>query len=93
MATKTTKKLADFRAVHDKNFVVPERIKAGLARLGKDGWEYEASFIRLCETNVVDFSRFRDQFNEYCVVFKENGKERRVWAGSKAAADKMREMI
>lgn len=97
MATKSkTKTLSDFRAVHDKNFVVPEKIKAGLAKLGKDGWEYEAEFMKMCGVGTIDFARFREQFEEfYVIVPGTNGTKssKRVWAGSKAAAAKLREMV
>lgn len=90
MATKDTgKDLAAFRAVHDKSFIVPERIKAGLAALG-DSWEYEQEFVRRCNLSLADFSRYREQFSEFCVEI--GGKStRRVWAGTKAFANKLRE--
>lgn len=94
VTTKATgKSLADFRAVHDKSFVVPNKIKAGLEKLGNDGWEYEADFIKLCGLNINDFGRFRDQFGDNIVAFKQDGRDRRIIAGSKALAAKMREML
>ena len=94
MATKPkTKTLSDFRAAHDKNFVVPQKIKAGIEKLGKEGWEYEVDFARMCGVNTTDFARFRDQFEEFFVTVLSNNHTRRVWAGSKATADKMREMV
>lgn len=97
MATKPKPKtLSDFRAAHDKNFVIPEKIKAGLAKIGKDNWEYEVDFMKLCGVGTVDFAKFREQFEEFFVIVPgTNGMKsaKRVWAGSKAAAAKLREMV
>lgn len=90
---KAGKDLAAFRANHDKSFIVPNRIKEGLEQLGNDGWEYEIDFIKLCGLNINDFGRFRDQFSDNIVAFKQDGRDRRIVAGSKALAAKMREML
>lgn len=87
------KSLADFKAAHDKNFIVPEKIKAGLAKLGNDGWEYEVEFGKMAGVGTNDIAKFREQFGEYVLLVKSEKRERRVWAGSKALANKMREMI
>lgn len=91
---KTTgKTLADFRAVHDKNFVVPQKIKAGLEKLGAEGWEYEIEFIKTCGVGPSDFANFREQYEEFYVELGSADRGKRVWAGSKALANKMREMV
>lgn len=87
------KTLADFRAVHDKSFVVPAKIKAGIEKLGKDGWEYEVEFLKICGLSTTDFARYRDQFPGFFVLIGGERYGKRVWAGSKATADKMREMV
>lgn len=87
------KTLADFRAVHDKNFVVPAKIKAGLEKLGAEGWEYEIEFMKTCGVSPMDFARFRDQYEEFYVELGSADRCKRVWAGSKALANKMREMV
>lgn len=93
-AGKAGKTLADFRAAHDKNYIVPKKIQEGLDRLG-DSWEYEVDFIRSCGLPIQDFANFRDQFEEYCVVVNSTDRARakRVYAGTKALAAKMREMV
>ena len=91
--TSKKKSLADFKAAHDKSFIVPNKIKAGLATLGTDGWEYESDFYKSAGVPPQDLAKFRQQFTDNVVIVKNNGKELRVWAGSKALADKMREMI
>lgn len=90
MAKKT---LADFKAAHDKSFIVPQRIKAGIEKIGADGWEYEADFVKLSGVNQNDIAKFREQFVDNVVLIKQDGRERRVWAGSKALATKLREML
>lgn len=93
-AKKASKKtLDDFRAVHDKAFVVPNKIKAGLEALGKYGWEYEAEFIKICGVSVVDIGRFRDEFEDFYVIVGGERTGKRVWAGSKVLAEKMRGMV
>lgn len=96
MATSPKKSIADFRAAHDKSFIVPNKIKAGLDALGPDGWEYELQFVKDIGVSVIDFSRFREQFEEFCVsvgVGTGTAKAKRIWAGSKALASKMRAMV
>lgn len=89
----TKKTLADFKAAHDKSFIVPQKIKAGIDALGKDGWEYEAEFIKSSGVNQNDISKFREQFTDFVVLIRQDGREKRVWAGSKTLADKLREML
>lgn len=91
--SKTQKKTLDqFRALHDKDLIVPTKIKEGLAKLGPDGWEYEADFMKLCGLCNTDFARYRDSFAEF--FLSTTGKnQKRVWAGSRALASKMRQMV
>jgi glycine/D-amino acid oxidase-like deaminating enzyme len=85
---KARKTLGDFRASYDKAYIVPRRIKAGLVTLGA-GWEYEADFCRSIQISSRDLDAFRDEFAAYIVQVKE----RRIWSGSKAIAQQMREMV
>jgi hypothetical protein len=93
MTAVKAKSLADFKAAHDKNFIVPNKIKAAFEKLGSGGWEYEQDFARLATVSMTDITKFREQFNDQVVLIKENGRERRAWVGSKSTADKMREML
>ncbi len=90
MASKT-KTLADFRQAHDKNFIIPAKLKAAIAKLGKDGWEYEAAFIQGIPVSTTDCARFREQFEKFVVVV--DGGRKKIWCGSEALATKMREMV
>lgn len=87
---KSGKSLSDFRAMHDKSFIIPTRIKEGLKQLG-DGWEYEAQFAKIAGISLSDLSIFRDEFSDFIVVVRRDGK--RAWAGTKATAQRMKEMI
>lgn len=88
---KSGRTLNDFRAAHDKNFIVPNKIRAALEKLG-DGWEYEMEFMRLAGICTTDLATFRDQFGDHIV--STGGKNpKRVWAGTKALATKLREMV
>jgi hypothetical protein len=84
------KTLADFRAAHDKDFIVPAKIRDALKALG-DGWEAEVEFLRLAKVSTTDLAMYRDQFADHWVVVDRSGK--RVWAGTKTLADKMRSMV
>lgn len=83
------KSLQEFRAAHDKNFIVPNKIRAALKNLGS-GWEYEAAFIRLAGISQSDMGNFREQFSEHIVLVD---RTKRVWAGTKATAAALREMV
>ena len=96
MVAKKTPKNAgrtkdEFRAAHDKSFIVPKKIREGLDLLG-DGWEYEVEFMRRCSLSTTDLSRYRDEFEDYIV--NTGGKNpKRVWTGSVEFAVELREMV
>jgi hypothetical protein len=85
------KDLDAFRASHDKSFIVPKRIREGLAALG-ESWEYEHEFIKRCGLSQTDFGAYRDQFADFWLHV--GGKSpKKVWAGTKAFAAKLREKV
>jgi len=83
------KDLDAFRAAHDKSFIVPKRIKEGLVALG-ESWEYEHEFIKRCGLSQTDFAKYRDQFSDFWLLVPGQNPKR-VWAGTKAFAAKLRE--
>jgi hypothetical protein len=86
------KDLDAFRASHDRSFMVPKKITAGLTSLG-DSWEYEAEFIKRCGLSTTDFAAYRDAFiPDHCVDTPGSGKKR-VWAGTKGFANKLRAQV
>lgn len=91
MDVQKGRNLESFRKTFDKSVIVPDRIRAGLAALG-DSWEYEVDFIKRCGLSTTDFSRFRDQFEDFMVEIRSGSqRQRRVWAGTKKFAAKLRE--
>lgn len=82
------KSLEDFRAAHDKSYIVPGKVRAALKALG-DGWEYEMAFAKLAGISLADLSAFRSMFEEHIVVVE---RTKRAWAGTKGLAAKLREM-
>ena len=87
------KSLDDFRSTHDKNYIVPKKIKDALEKLG-DSWEYEIDFVKLAGISTTDLFRFREQFEEHIVEVKSNSgsHKKNVWAGTVKFATKLREM-
>jgi hypothetical protein len=90
-AAKLGRSLADFRAAHDRAYIVPQKIRATLAAMG-ESWLYEAEFIKASGLTAPDVAAFRDQFAEHLVDVRHEGRRRAVWAGTKALAGKLREM-
>jgi hypothetical protein len=85
------KTLADFRAEHDKDYIIPTKIRAGLADLG-DGWEYEMPFAKIAGVSLGDLANYREAFADHVVVVGGRSGGKRVWAGTKSLAAKLREM-
>lgn len=90
------KNLADFRAAHDKNVIVPSKIRAALAAMEKEGgpenWAYEQEIIKRAGINTTDLAMFRDQFADH-VVDLSGRNSKRVWVASAKAAVKFRESV
>jgi hypothetical protein len=83
--------LDDFRAAHDKNYIVPAKVKAALESIG-DGWEYQVDFLRIAGLSTTDLAAFRDQFEDHIVVTK-GSNPKLIWVGNVKTAQKMREMV
>lgn len=85
--------VAEFRAAHDKSFIVPTKLKAALTAIG-DGWVYEAELVKLAQISLTELGMYRGQFEEHIVTLKgsEHGGKR-AWAGTKATAQKLRDMV
>jgi hypothetical protein len=94
-AKKVGRTQAEFRALHDKGFIIPSRMRAGIKALGPDGWEYEAEFMKLADISTTDLGMYRDQFADYQAVAtttKSSGggvRKKIIWCGSVAFAKKL----
>ncbi len=95
MAAKP-KTLADFKAAHDQNVIVPNRIRAALAAIEKEGpenWEYESDFLKRSGLSTTQLAAFRDQFAAHVVeapVGGRNSNTKRAYFGSAKVASKLR---
>jgi hypothetical protein len=96
-APQAKKTLADLRAIHDRNVVVPNKIKAALAKMVESGDEfaYEKDFMQLCQPPMsqIDISQYRDNFSDFWATLPSlSGKStpRRVWFATKKLADAWR---
>ncbi len=97
-APKVKKTLADLSAAHDKNVMIPNRIRQAIAIIGASGddWIYEQDFLALTKPGIstTDIAKFRGQFTDFWSDMPAvNGKSsvRRVWFASKALAKKWKE--
>lgn len=89
---KTGKDLSAFRAAHDKNVIVPAKIKGALEEMLKEhpeNWTYESDFIKRAQISQTDIGMFREQFTDHIV--ETSGKvSKRVWFASAKVAAKAR---
>lgn len=84
--------LNTFRQSHDRNVIVPRKIKAALAELAKAGaenWVYEKDLLQLAGISTTDLGTFRDQFAAH-IVETSGRNSKRVWFASTKAADAAR---
>lgn len=68
---------------------IPTRIAAGLKKLG-DRWLHEPDLVRLCGLNPQQFTAHMKGFKDFIVREPEGERYKRVWAGTKAYATKLR---
>lgn len=83
----------DFRAKHDRSFIVPNAIREGLRKLGAKAWMYEMDFMKLCGVAANEFARHREPFLGYTALVPSqgtNGNKKRIWAGSEEFAAELR---
>lgn len=91
-ASATGKSLDDFRAAHDKSYIIPKRLNEALEKLG-ESWMYEIDFCRMSGVSTIDLASYREEFEDFWVeVSTGNRTPKRVWCGTKAFANKLREM-
>jgi len=96
MKKQPAKTVADFRAAHDPQIVIPTKIRAALAQLAKAGpehWEYEGDLIKMAGIGNTTFAQYREQFADHMIeVPGGNGRSsnRRVYFGSAKVAAKIR---
>ena len=88
--------VADYRAAHDKDVIIPNKIRAGLARLLAIGPEHYADneeFRALCGVQAAELATYRNQFarNWFIVAGTNRSKTpKRIWFGNPKVADRLR---
>lgn len=91
-ATTPKNSLATFREAHDRNVIVPRKIKTALAELlkaGNENWVYESDLLSLAKISTTDLAMFREQFAAHIV--ETTGKNpKRVWFASPKVAEAAR---
>ncbi len=95
MAATKAKTINDFRALHDANIIVPNKIKAALAAMLKEGaeqWDYEGDFMKRAAISQTQVGTFREQFLAHIVdVPSVSGRQgRRIWVADPKVAKKLR---
>lgn len=90
--SKNTLSLEDLDKQYNPNVIIPARIKAALTKLGDSAmtslnFSYEANIT----TNQL--AQFADQFEDFQVTVRDNGKARTLWCGTAAFARKVRERL
>lgn len=86
------KTLADFRAAHDPNVIVPAKITKALADMeaeSQENWEYENDFMRRAGLSTTNLAMFRPQFEAH-VVETTGRNPKRVWFASVKVAEQAR---
>ncbi len=97
MSKAEPRTLATFRAAHDRNVIVPNKIRAAIEQIRKVGpehYEYEADLIRMAGISQADIGQYRDQFEDHIVVTASTGSSRnpkRVYFGDPKVAAKVRQ--
>lgn len=97
--------LATFKAKHDAATVIPNKIKAALERMKKDGgpeaYAYEQQdpdgglpFVKLADISAAHLSQYRKQFADHVVVIRQDigskRSPRKVWFATVKAATEAR---
>lgn len=88
----SVRNVADYRAVHDKNVVVPAKIKKALEDMlneGPENWAYESEFVRRAGVSQTDMGTFRDQFADH-IVETSGHNPKKVWFAAAKVARRIR---
>ena len=85
------KSLDQFKAAHDKGFIIEKRLRDALTDLG-ESWLYESELMRTARIGPGEIARLRERFSKFNLLVGRRGKQRHVWAGTPALAKKLRAM-
>lgn len=90
MKKATGRGVDDFRKAYDKSLIIPAKFRDALAQLG-DAWETEGEFVKRVGCSQTEFGEYKVAFEgAHSVEVIVKGARKRVWAGTKKFADKLR---
>ena len=95
-ANPQARTIAQFRALHDKNVIIPNKIRKALERLreiGPEHFVYDEEFRQLCGIQGAELAAYRDQFARHwfmTVGLTKSKNDKRVWFGNSKVADRLR---
>jgi hypothetical protein len=98
MSTKPKPRtVADFKAAHDRDTIIPNKIRAGLAKLlemGPEHYEYAEQFRALCGLQSAELAQYKGLFKRHWFVAQSmssgGAREKQVWFGDAKVADRLR---
>lgn len=92
-AKKPGGNLDAFRKQYDKSLIIPAKFREALAQLG-DSWETEGDFVKRVGCSQAEFGQYKEQFAaDHTVEVVIKGVRKRVWAGTKKFAARLRDTI
>lgn len=87
MQSNKPRTIADFRAAHDPDIIVPAKFKAAfeaMEKLGPEHFLYENEFQKLAGVGQAQLAAYRDQFSMHITETPE--KKRVYWPTAKVAS-------
>ena len=81
----------DFDSMHNKAVIVPNKIRAGIKKLGPRGWEYWGAFLAANGVSTSDANGYIEQFDKFTLMVPREKK--RIICGSEALATEFRKKV
>ncbi len=89
----TGRGVEEFRKSFDKSLIIPAKFREALEALG-NSWETEGEFVKRLGCSQAEFGQYKEPFAEaHSIEVLVKGARKRVWAGTKAYAAKLRGII
>lgn len=98
MSTKAKKKMSsalsmdDLDQQYNPDVIIPNRIRAALARLG-DHAMTSMNFQREANVTTAQLVQYSHEFESFQVIVRDNGKAKTLWCGTEAFAKKVKERL
>lgn len=84
--------LDELNAKFNPDVLIPNKIRAALKQLGNSAVD-ETEFRKLCGTGNHQLSLYAGLFEDHIIVVRENGRQRRLWAGTAEFAASARDKL